>query len=200
LTGENQKAHKKAGREARTRFWHQEEAEGGKPAYIEKDFAFNVGNNRVRGRFNRVDEDLLGAVIVDYKTSEVTKQKDADRRVGESLQLKMYALAWREMTGRLPQRVELRFLESPVTRRPRRDAPPDRPERAARRRRSRVGPDDDGDPRRVLRRGRRQPAAQRPRGTARIRRERDHGRRCAGRPLRAGDHRRRSRQLRAGGG
>jgi DNA helicase-2/ATP-dependent DNA helicase PcrA len=68
----------------------------------------------VRGRFDRVDEDLLGAVIVDYKTSEVTRQKDADRRVAESLQLKMYALAWREMTGRLPQRVELRFMETNV--------------------------------------------------------------------------------------
>ena len=68
----------------------------------------------MRGRFDRVDEDLLGAVIVDYKTSEVTRQKDADRRVAESLQLKMYALAWREMTGRLPQRVELRFIETDV--------------------------------------------------------------------------------------
>jgi RecB family exonuclease len=74
-----------------------------------------VGSNRVRGRFDRVDEDLLGAVIVDYKTSEVTQQKNADRRAAASLQLKMYALAWREMTGRLPQRVELRFLESHVT-------------------------------------------------------------------------------------
>jgi RecB family exonuclease len=74
-----------------------------------------VGPNRVRGRFDRVDEELLGTVIVDYKTSEVTKQKEADRRVAASLQLKMYALAWREMTGRLPQRVELRFIESHVT-------------------------------------------------------------------------------------
>jgi DNA helicase-2/ATP-dependent DNA helicase PcrA len=115
LTWEHQEARKAAGREALARFWHQEEAEGGKPTYIEKDFAFDVGHNRVRGRFDRVDEDLLGAVIVDYKTSEVTRQKDADRRVGESLQLKMYALAWREMTGRLPQRVELRFIESHVT-------------------------------------------------------------------------------------
>ena len=115
LTWEHQEARKAAGREALTRFWHHEEAEGAKPTYIEKDFAFNVGPNRVRGRFDRVDEDLLGAVVVDYKTSEVTKQKDADRRVAASLQLKMYALAWREMTGRLPQRVELRFIESHVT-------------------------------------------------------------------------------------
>jgi ATP-dependent DNA helicase UvrD/PcrA len=115
LTWEHQEARKAAGRDALTRFWHQEEAEGLKPTWVEKDFAFSVGSNRVRGRFDRVDEDLLGAVIVDYKTSEVTRQKDADRRVAESLQLKMYSLAWREMTGRLPQRVELRFIETHVT-------------------------------------------------------------------------------------
>jgi DNA helicase II / ATP-dependent DNA helicase PcrA len=114
LTWEHQEARKAAGREALTRFWHQEEADGLKPTWIEKDFAFTVGNNRVRGRFDRVDEDLLGAVIVDYKTSEVIRQKDADRRAAASLQLKMYALAWREMTGRLPQRVELRFIETGV--------------------------------------------------------------------------------------
>jgi hypothetical protein len=61
-----------------------------------------------------VDEDLLGAVIVDYKTTEINRQKDADRRVAESLQLKMYALAWQEMTGTLPQRVELRFVDSSI--------------------------------------------------------------------------------------
>ncbi len=115
LTWEHQEARKAAGREALTRFWHQEEAEGLKPTWVEKDFAFSVGNNRVRGRFDRVDEDLLGAVIVDYKTSEITRQRDADRRVAENLQLKMYSLAWREMTGRLPQRVELRYIETHVT-------------------------------------------------------------------------------------
>jgi DNA helicase-2/ATP-dependent DNA helicase PcrA len=115
ISWEHETERKRAGREALTRFWHQEEAEGLKPTWVEKDFAFSVGPNRVRGRFDRVDEDLLGAVIVDYKTSEVTRQKDADRRVADNLQLKMYALAWREMTGRLPQRVELRFIETHVT-------------------------------------------------------------------------------------
>ena len=115
LTWEHQTARKAAGRDALTRFWHQEEADGTKPTHVEKDFAFSIGRNRVRGRYDRVDEDLLGAVIIDYKTSEVTKQKDADRRVANNLQLKMYSLAWREMTGVLPQRVELRFIESHVT-------------------------------------------------------------------------------------
>jgi DNA helicase-2/ATP-dependent DNA helicase PcrA len=112
LTWEHQEARKAAGREALTRFWHQEEAEGIKPTWVEKEFGFALGPDRVRGRFDRVDEDLLGAVIIDYKTGEVARQKDADRRAVESLQLKIYALAWHEMTGVVPQRVELRFIES----------------------------------------------------------------------------------------
>ncbi|MGH7277984.1 MAG: PD-(D/E)XK nuclease family protein, partial [Candidatus Rokuibacteriota bacterium] len=114
LTWEHQEARKAAGGAALGRFWHQEETDGLKPAHIEKEFGFSVGANRVRGRFDRVDEDLLGATVIDYKTSEVTRQRDADKRAGESLQLKIYALAWREMTGRFPERVELRFIESQV--------------------------------------------------------------------------------------
>jgi ATP-dependent DNA helicase UvrD/PcrA len=112
LTWEHEEARKAAGGHALTRFWHEEEAAGQKPTYVEKEFGFSLGPDRVRGRFDRVDEDLLGATIIDYKTGEVAKQKVADRRAAESLQLKLYALAWREMTGALPQRVELRFLES----------------------------------------------------------------------------------------
>lgn len=112
LTRAHEEARREAGRKALIRFWHEEEAAGTKPAWVEKEFGFALGADRVRGRFDRVDEDLLGAVIIDYKTSDVTRPRDADRRAAESLQLKIYALAWREMTGVLPQRVELRFLES----------------------------------------------------------------------------------------
>jgi DNA helicase-2/ATP-dependent DNA helicase PcrA len=112
LSWEHQEARRAAGRETLTRFWQQEEAEGMRPSFVEKDFGFTIGHDRVRGRFDRVDEELLGAAIVDYKTGEVATQRVADRRAKESLQLKIYALAWREMTGALPERVELRFLES----------------------------------------------------------------------------------------
>ncbi|MBI2461483.1 MAG: PD-(D/E)XK nuclease family protein, partial [Candidatus Rokubacteria bacterium] len=114
LTWEHEEARKAAGRAALTRFWHEEETAGVKPTHVEKEFGFTLGPDRVRGRFDRVDEEPEGAVIIDYKTSEVTRQKDADRRAAESLQLKIYALAWREMTGRPPQRVELRFLDAAV--------------------------------------------------------------------------------------
>ena len=53
-------------------------------------------------------------MIVDYKSSDVREPARADGRATESLQLQIYALAWREMFGRLPARVELRFLESGV--------------------------------------------------------------------------------------
>jgi DNA helicase-2/ATP-dependent DNA helicase PcrA len=112
LTWDHEEARKAAGRAALTRFWHEEEAGGVRPSHVEKDFGFSLGADRVRGRFDRVDEDLLGATIIDYKTGEVAKQAIADRRTAKSLQLQMYALAWREMAGTLPQRVELRFIES----------------------------------------------------------------------------------------
>jgi DNA helicase-2/ATP-dependent DNA helicase PcrA len=112
LTWAHEAARKAAGRRALTRFWHEEEASGTKPSHVEQEFGFNLGADRVRGRWDRVDEADGAAVIVDYKSSDVREAEQADRRAAESLQLKLYALGWREMHGRLPARVELRFLES----------------------------------------------------------------------------------------
>jgi len=112
LTREHEEQRKRGGVAALTRFYHEEEAAGQKPTDVEREFGFNLGLDRVRGRFDRVDETPDGLVIVDYKSSDVTDQKKADQRAKESLQLQIYALAQHEMTGRLPARVELRFLES----------------------------------------------------------------------------------------
>jgi RecB family exonuclease len=52
---------------------------------------------------------------VDFKTSEVTGQEDANKRARESLrdsQLGLYALAYRETRGVTPAAVELQFVES----------------------------------------------------------------------------------------
>jgi DNA helicase-2/ATP-dependent DNA helicase PcrA len=112
LTREHEEQRKRAGIEALTRFYHEEEASGQKPTDVEREFGFALGPTRVRGRFDRVDDTPDGTVVIDYKSSDVTEQKAADKRARESLQLKMYALAQKEMTGNLPARVELRFLES----------------------------------------------------------------------------------------
>ncbi len=111
LTWEHEEARKAAGRAAITRFWHEEEASGAKPTYVEREFAFTLGPNKVRGRWDRVDESDGRTVIIDYKSSDIREQKKADKAAAESLQLKIYTLAWKEMFGRLPEQVELRFLE-----------------------------------------------------------------------------------------
>ncbi|PIQ88844.1 MAG: hypothetical protein COV72_06095 [Candidatus Omnitrophica bacterium CG11_big_fil_rev_8_21_14_0_20_42_13] len=95
------------------RFFSQESKKTILPTYMEKEFSFFVDNNKVNGRWDRVDILETGeAVIIDFKTSEVKKQKDADKKAKESLQLSIYALAYKSINGVLPQAVELYFLES----------------------------------------------------------------------------------------
>jgi DNA helicase-2/ATP-dependent DNA helicase PcrA len=118
LTWAHEAARQLAGREAIRRFWHAEEASGTRPTFVEREFSASLAGaeapTRIRGRWDRVDETETGPVIVDYKSSDVREPERAADRAADSLQLQIYALVWREMFGRLPARVELRFLESGV--------------------------------------------------------------------------------------
>jgi DNA helicase-2/ATP-dependent DNA helicase PcrA len=82
---------------------------------VEKEFGFALGRDRVIGRWDRVDVRGDEVVIIDYKSSDVREPKEAKRRARESLQLQIYALAYRQMVGQIPDRVELHFLESGLT-------------------------------------------------------------------------------------
>ncbi|HEY7141233.1 MAG TPA: ATP-dependent DNA helicase [Methylomirabilota bacterium] len=126
LTLKHEEARRAAGRAAIERFWHEEEASGTRPTLVEHEFGVVLpdvsGPIKIRGRWDRVDETEQGPVIVDYKSSDVREVERADERAAESLQLQIYAMVWREQeraqqeaqAGRLPARVELRFLESGV--------------------------------------------------------------------------------------
>jgi DNA helicase-2/ATP-dependent DNA helicase PcrA len=50
--------------------------------------------------------------ITDYKSSDVRDPAKARQRARESLQLTIYAMAYEAMTGRLPDAVQLHFLDS----------------------------------------------------------------------------------------
>jgi len=102
------------GCEALIKFFNEEEKRNSKPVYIEKEFSFILGNNKITGRFDRIDMEPDGAVIMDFKTSEIKTQKEADKRAKESLQLVLYALAYKNVFGQLPICVELYFLESGI--------------------------------------------------------------------------------------
>lgn len=83
------------------------------PKYIEKSFSFNIHRVKVTGRMDRVDVTDAGeTTIIDYKSSEINEQAQADKKTRENLQLKIYALAWLRQEGRLPVRVQLHFLDS----------------------------------------------------------------------------------------
>jgi len=104
----------KVGKVILKRFYNNEGKSKVKPTYIEKEFDYVKGHNRVKGRWDRVDINGNEVVIIDYKSSEVNDVEKAAKRAKDSLQLKMYSLAYKEMFGKVPDRVELHFLESGV--------------------------------------------------------------------------------------
>lgn len=72
-----------------------------------------LGGDRVRGRYDRVDTEADGRVVItDYKSSDVRDPSTANRRSRESLQLSIYALAYEAQHGRVPDELSLHFLES----------------------------------------------------------------------------------------
>ncbi|HEY5594270.1 MAG TPA: ATP-dependent DNA helicase [Nitrospiria bacterium] len=116
LSREHEEQRLAAGEETLRRFLEREEASGVVPAAIEKSFKFFIGPSReavkVTGRWDRVDETGGEVCVIDYKSSNIQTQKKADEETRKSLQLSIYALAYREQHGKIPDRLELHFLES----------------------------------------------------------------------------------------
>jgi DNA helicase-2/ATP-dependent DNA helicase PcrA len=147
VSREHELARLEAGRDALRRF-RLSQLEPGTvvPAWVEREFSFALGGDRIRGRFDRVDIvpvaaasasitgetapavpsvlradvvepmlELLGpeeVTITDYKSSDVRDPAIAKQRARDSLQLQIYAMAYEAMSGRLPDAVQLHFLES----------------------------------------------------------------------------------------
>jgi len=115
LTREHEELRLAQGRETLRRFFARQQADPEQPTLIEERFRFQLDDLLVSGRWDRVDRHGEETVIIDYKSSEVHDQQTADRKTRESLQLLVYALAWRTLHGVMPARVELRFLETDMT-------------------------------------------------------------------------------------
>lgn len=112
LSREHEERRFESGLEVIQQFFEREEVDGVVPKLIEEPFSFMLGKNRISGRWDRVDERDGQIVIVDFKTSEVYKQDAADKRTKESLQLIIYAMAYGKRWDRLPDQIELHFIES----------------------------------------------------------------------------------------
>jgi len=114
LSRDHEDARYQAGREALRRFVAVAPDPDRDTVAVERSFQVRLGTDVVRGRYDRVDMTATGAIITDYKSSDVRDQARADERARESLQLQVYALAWEAETGQLPRRMELHFLDSGV--------------------------------------------------------------------------------------
>ncbi|MBI4574243.1 MAG: ATP-dependent helicase [candidate division NC10 bacterium] len=112
LSREHEDLRLKEGRAVLQRFVAEEERKGVVPTAVERPFAFLLETTKVVGRWDRVNEEDGHVAIIDYKSSAVRDQKEADKKARESLQLAIYALAYEQMHGRIPDAVELHFLET----------------------------------------------------------------------------------------
>ena len=112
LSREHEDLRLEEGRAVLRRFLAEEERTGIIPTAVEQPFTFLLGTTKLVGRFDRVDERDGRVAIIDYKSSAVRDQREADRKAKESLQLAIYALAYAEMHGRIPDAAALHFLES----------------------------------------------------------------------------------------
>ncbi len=114
LSREHEELRKAAGERALRLFYGREESSGRVPAFLEKPFRWQEAGVRFSGRFDRVDFEEAGPVIIDFKSTEAASVKEADRRTADSLQMDIYALSFLKSQGLAPAETRLYFLESGV--------------------------------------------------------------------------------------
>jgi len=114
LSREHEDMRKKEGKKALHFFYHRERSQNLIPSLIEKDFHWFLKGVRFSGRWDRIDLSEDGAIITDFKASQVKDQKEADKKTRESLQMDLYALSFSKMRKEPLLEVRLHFLESDI--------------------------------------------------------------------------------------
>ncbi len=113
ISREHEALRKEQGLKTLKRFYAEQQKFPEDPTLIEAPFKFVLDDKvLVAGRWDRIDCTDAGAVIVDYKTSDVKEEKAAHRKAKDSTQLQVYSLAWQMLKQELPIRAELRFVET----------------------------------------------------------------------------------------
>ena len=114
LSREHEEMRRKAGEKALSCFFRQEEASDSWPALLEKKFRWQEDDVKFSGRWDRVDITTDGAVIIDYKATEVKDEKEANKRTKDSLQMDIYALSFLKSQAEPLIETRLHFLGSDI--------------------------------------------------------------------------------------
>ncbi len=94
-----------------TKFFNFDQKQTKNPYKVEESFEFNLNNIKINGRFDLIYKIGDDFEICDFKTSDVKTSSDAKRRINQSTQMMLYALAWQAKTGKIPK-TTLYFIES----------------------------------------------------------------------------------------
>ncbi len=86
------------------------------PTFIEKPFRFGLKTDQVEvvvsGRYDRIDEVGGEVRIIDYKSTENRTEQELEKNAKDSIQLKVYTLAYYKNYGRVPDFVGIHDLGS----------------------------------------------------------------------------------------
>ena len=114
LSREHEEMRKKAGERALRLFYQREENSRQRPQFLEKSFRWQSDGIKFTGRWDRIDSTEQGAVIIDFKATEVKGQKEADKKTKDSLQMDLYALSFLRTQEEPLVETQLYFLESDI--------------------------------------------------------------------------------------
>lgn len=94
--------------------WKKEEGSSVIPTYVEKEFKVKIDTVRLMGRWDRIDIDEDGAIIIDYKASRIKDKKSADKEARENLQLALYSYSFEKLYNKSVKEVRLYYLDSGI--------------------------------------------------------------------------------------
>jgi DNA helicase-2/ATP-dependent DNA helicase PcrA len=114
LSREHEEMRKKAGKKALRLFFRREEESKHVPQFLEKSFKWQSDSIKFIGRWDRIDHRKEGAVLIDFKATEVKDKKEADRKAKNSLQMDLYALSFSKTQEEALAETQLHFLESDI--------------------------------------------------------------------------------------
>jgi len=114
LSREHEEMRKKAGEKALRLFYRREKESRHFPRFLEKNFKWQLDSIKFIGRWDRIDDRKEGAIIIDYKATEVKDKKEADRKTKSSLQMDLYALSFTRTQEEALAETQLYFLESDI--------------------------------------------------------------------------------------
>ncbi|MFH1612688.1 MAG: PD-(D/E)XK nuclease family protein [bacterium] len=114
LSREHEEAKLKQAKISLENFYKNEEKINYAPQYFEHTFNFMLEKTKITGRIDKVEIFENEIKITDFKTSIIEDQEKANKKTEESLQLFIYALAWKNIYGKIPNIISLHYLESDI--------------------------------------------------------------------------------------